>query len=566
MGYATTRVLDRIPSVISKCGATSISFDAHQGLRYGGLMLLIPALISQGLLKSAEVYDKGDDGYYPFETIMLTLALMALARIKNPEQLKNCKHGEMGRILGIDRIPETKHVRTKIKSISDQNKSWEWNKLLLKQWQADSDLPSQNEGEVLLYIDGHVRIYHGHQANLPTKFISRQKLCLSATSEYWVNDQRGMPLMMVLGELSEKLQQVIVDQIIPKLIESEQIKQIDPLSTDQTPQCTLVFDREAYDFGFFEKLWNDYRIAFITYRKNVKDLWDEVVFQNTEIQLSQGRCTMLIYEQEVLLGGQPYREIRKLNANAHQTAVVTNHPTLSTQAVAKGIFSRWTQENFFKYMIEDYDFDKLVSYGVEAIEPLQRVVNPQYRRLNNQLKKIREKISRRKAKLYEINNKINDETIDHTKRLTNTANIIKIEIDTMQAEEASVLILRKEQPTHINLAQMAEPDRYNKLKTESKIFMNIIKMVCYRAETSIANILASHLADGDKEKRMLVKQIIDTPVDILPDIKNKTLTITLHSLSANRYNRAVKELIKVLNQAECTFPETDLIMFFKTTA
>ena len=104
MGYATTRVLDRIPSVISKCGATSISFDAHQGLRYGGLMLLIPALISQGLLKSAEVYDKGDDGYYPFETIMLTLALMALARIKNPEQLKNCKHGEMGRILGIDSV------------------------------------------------------------------------------------------------------------------------------------------------------------------------------------------------------------------------------------------------------------------------------------------------------------------------------------------------------------------------------------------------------------------------------------------------------------------------------
>ena len=38
---------------------------------------------------------------------------------------------------------------------------------------------------------------------------------------------------------------------------------------------------------------------------------------------------------------------------------------------------------------------------------------------------------------------------------------------------------------------MPEQNRYNKLKQESKMLMNIIKMICYRAETAVANELAA---------------------------------------------------------------------------
>ncbi|MFZ1524180.1 MAG: putative transposase [Saprospiraceae bacterium] len=47
----------------------------------------------------------------------------------------------------------------------------------------------------LYYIDGHVRIYTGDKANLPKKYVSRQKLCLPATLEFWVNTQTGLPLL-----------------------------------------------------------------------------------------------------------------------------------------------------------------------------------------------------------------------------------------------------------------------------------------------------------------------------------------------------------------------------------
>jgi len=35
-----------------------------------------------------------------------------------------------------------------------------------------------------LYIDGHVRVYNGHQTKLPRHYVARQKLCLRATSDY----------------------------------------------------------------------------------------------------------------------------------------------------------------------------------------------------------------------------------------------------------------------------------------------------------------------------------------------------------------------------------------------
>ena len=112
---------------------------------------------------------------------------------------------------------------------------------------------------------------------------------------------------------------------------------------------------------------------------------------------------------------------------------------------------------------------------------------------------------------------------------------------------------------------MPEQNRYNKLKPESKMLMNIIKMICYRAETAIANLLAEY-GIKEEEKRMVVKQIIQNNTDILPDMQNNTLTITMHTLSAPRFNKAVQKLAAFLNSTDETFPDTNLRLIYKTTA
>lgn len=178
-GIATTRYEDRAASALMGAGNASIKFDSHEAVCGAGILFLLPALLAQGLLKTKELYTICKNGFYGLESIILTLAFMTLARIKNPEQLKQCKPGELGRIIGLDRIPEVRCLRDKIKELSDQKKAQDLNNLLIDHWYSKGD-----EEASFLYIDGHTRIYYGHQANLPVKFISRQKLCLSATTEF----------------------------------------------------------------------------------------------------------------------------------------------------------------------------------------------------------------------------------------------------------------------------------------------------------------------------------------------------------------------------------------------
>ena len=61
---------------------------------------MLPALLSQGLMRGVDIYVRLKKGYYGLVTILLVLAYMALSRIKNPEQLKTCKPGELGKLLG----------------------------------------------------------------------------------------------------------------------------------------------------------------------------------------------------------------------------------------------------------------------------------------------------------------------------------------------------------------------------------------------------------------------------------------------------------------------------------
>ena len=409
---------------------------------------------------------------------------MALSRIKNPEQLKLCKPGEIGRLIGLDRVPEMKCLREKIKLLSQQGQTTKLNNSLIDIW-----YPRDNHSDAdFLYIDGHVRIYYGSKANLPSKFISRQKLCLSATSEFWVNDAQGMPMMMVMGELSEKLQNVIELQIVPRLVE---LKLISPeVRAISEAQCTLVFDREAYEPDFFQRLWEKYRIATLTYRKNVRDSWGADSFESIDVTVMGQQINMELCERETELGGHVFREVRRLSENGHQTAIITNNPKLETKEVAGRMFARWSQENFFRYLIQDYDFDKMISYGVETIDMEKVVVNPQYRKLTHQLKKIREKKQRVEAKFYPLVEQAIDEKLENMPAITDKQMQYKQQVDLLALEENQLLQARKKLQPKIKIAQMPQEKRYNKLKTESKILMNVIKMICYRAESSLASLLA----------------------------------------------------------------------------
>ncbi|MDO9039821.1 MAG: hypothetical protein Q7U65_00435 [Bacteroidota bacterium] len=479
---------------------------------------------------------------------------MALCRIKNPEQLKKHPPGELGKLLGLDRIPEVGYFRTKIKQITDQSKSDELHVELFR-WYA-GEMP-----ELFFYIDGHVRVYHGDLANLPKRFVSREKLCLSGTTEFWVNDQQGLPLMVVTGELNEKLKSAI-EEIIPKITSG-----ITRPAKPGEPAFTIIVDREAYEPAWFKKLWDQHHVAIITYRKNVKDEWDRSLFYDVKTQIYNTDVTMQLCEMGTQLNGHWFREIRRLSENGHQTSVLTTHPSLSLPDTAVKMFSRWSQENFFKYMISDFDFDRMIEYGTEPVDQKRTIPNPQYKQLTYQIKKYREKKARLEARIFQ-QMEGNGQTTggDHlAQTILKSANLIE-KINGYTDEIKVLLSKRKDQPSRISIAEMPTQQRYNKLMIESKKLKNAIIMVVYRAESALYNTMSEFYKSTEKEGRVILKEIFTSDADMIPDYKNHTLTIKLHSLSTPRANQAVKDLCAFLNQTETRFPLTNLRLVYETVA
>jgi hypothetical protein len=87
---ATTRLEDRISCSLGEGTSAYVQFEDSQALSGAGVLFLLPALLAQGLLKTKDVYTWGKRFYYSLESLVLTLAFMALMRIKNREQLKQC--------------------------------------------------------------------------------------------------------------------------------------------------------------------------------------------------------------------------------------------------------------------------------------------------------------------------------------------------------------------------------------------------------------------------------------------------------------------------------------------
>jgi len=214
-------------------------------------------------------------------------------------------------------------------------------------------------------------------------------------------------------------------------------------------------------------------------------------------------------------------------------------------------------------MLQDYELDKMIEYGVEAIAETKKVVNPSYKQLNNDIKKLREKQNRLKAKFYQIIEKNLHSDPDKMKNDLQNHSELKQEIKVYQIDIDQKLKQRSQTSYYIQLKDMSAEKRYNKLKTESKLFMNTIKMIAYRAETVVANLLAPFYKRAEDEIRMLVKEIIKSDTDLIPDYQNNILTVRLHSLSTPKANNTALELCKILNDTETIYPNTDLKLVYK---
>ncbi len=563
MGIACTRPLERVAAALGLLDGAPTQFQACRDVSFGGVLCALPALTQNGLFGHLEECFPSLGGYYTTTQIVSLLALMALCRIQTVEQLQYQSPGELGKLLGLDRVPEVRCLRQKLAQLSQNHAPERWAGRLSRDW-----LEASGELAGTLYVDGHVRLYHGHQTPLPRRYVARQRLCLRGTTGYWVNDALGQPFFVVDRPIDQGLLEALESDIVPRLLQDVP-GQPTPEQLAEDPyrhRFVIVFDREGYSPKFFKQMWREHRIACLTYHKYPNAPWPEQWFQPTELKLPSGeRVSIPLAERGSWVGDRPsglfVREVRKLTQSGHQTSLIsTAYGHLALQDAA-ALFSRWAQENFFQYMMQHYAIDLLSEYQTEEIPGTNRpVVNPPWRELDRQSRSLKGRLTHRQARFAALTLHPEDDARKLAQWQQRKA-ALREEIEHLEHALQEVRQKIQETPKHIEWEELPEEHKFQRLAPSRKQLMDTIKMIAYRAETALVSVVREKLARED-DARSLLRDLFRTEADFSPDPNAAVLTVHVHSMANPRSNRAIHHLLTQLNAAELTYPGTNFKLVY----
>jgi|NGEPerStandDraft_6_1074524.scaffolds.fasta_scaffold25265_2 transposase len=535
----TDRRGDRLLAYLGLLDDAPPLFGSGASIPRAGVLLVLPALVQSGIFACAgQIYGSLGPAFYGLRTSLLTLLLMALWRIKRPEGLKEHSPAELGRVLGLDRAPEVKTLRRKLARLAAAGRATQFGRAL-----AQRRVAARGAALGFLYADGHVRVYHG-QHRLPKTHVARMRLSMPATSDYWVNDDAGDPLFVVTAQANAGLV-----KMLPALLEEVRV-----LVGER--RVTVVFDRGGYSPKLFQQIL-DANFDLLTYRKGRYRPIGGQRFRARWTRVNGRTMQYVLADQEVRLlkGKLRLRQVTRRKENGHQTPILTSRRDLSAPQVAYWMFNRWRQENFFKYLREEYALDALVEYAAVPDEPSREVPNPVWATLDAQLRQAQACVDRLQAQ-YGLEAWTN---LEHQRPTMRGFKIAQATLS-QKLDQAWQRVLQLEQrraavPRRVPVQSLTQ-DPVVKLAPERKHLTNLIKMVAYQAESELLRLVAPHYRRVEDEGRTLIQSALAGAADL--QVTRTELRVTLAPLSSAHRSRAVEALCQKLNLTNTLYPGSQL--------
>src|SRR5262245_23786090 len=396
-----------------------------------------------------------------------------------------------------------------------------------------------------LYVDGHVRAYHGERPISSNAYVVRRHLAMPATTYYWINDSSGDPLLVMTGEVDAAL-----TKAMPRLL-----REVRGVVGER--KVTIVFDRG----GWSPQLFAESGLDVLTYRKGWCRRINERRFIRRRAKLDGRLVDYLLHDQPVrfLKGRLRLRQVTRLCDGGHQTNVITSRWDLRDIEVAYRMFERWRQENFFKYMSEEFLLDALVDYQIEPEDPTRTIPNPQRRVLDKEIRAAR-------ADLARLEREFGAAAANNAEQRRPTMRGFKIahsqlgkQLRKARARVSRLFDQRRNVPKRVEVRDLNERTLV-KLATERKHLTDIIKMVAYQAESDLVALLRPHYARADQEGRTLLHELFATAGDI--HVTDGELNLTLAPLSSPHRTHAAQALCEILDKTATIFPGSRLRVHF----
>jgi hypothetical protein len=569
--------LDQFATSMGLIEEAPVEYQSADGVPCAGVLLGLALLDDTHLVEEARaVYGRLKNGWYGLRSLLWTLVVMALLRIKRPEQLKHHDPVSLGFVLGMPRVAEVKTIRRKLDEIALFGKAAQWHRELARRRAEENPAALAT-----LYIDGHVRAYHGKHRIGQTR-ISRLKRVMRAEEDYWVHQAQGEPLLVVHESVDSSFHEALINRVLPeirKVIGDRRVR--------------IVFDREGWSRKLFDDLLR-LNFDFTTYRKGNYEPLDESEFETVALSIP-GQPDVEYELAESTLQEEGWPELRLIalkKSNGGQTHVVaTGQRTWqslqldlgeadpSAAEIAWTMFGRWSQENWFKYMRGEYALDVLADYSVELDDQEHLVVNPRWRELDRQVASARGRLERAQAKHSVLTMKLdaapqtrNETDGDNSpavskgkasqyKELQERCNEQAAEVSKLSAELDRLRAARKATAKKIPLRE-ADDRAKVKLSYERKLFTDTVKLAAYEIETRLYEMLGMSFSNSPMEGRGIIRALLSTSGDIR--VTGDLIEVHLDQLSAPRYTHAMQSLCRHLNALAPRLPETPYQLRFHT--
>lgn len=539
------RLVDRAFARLGLLKDAAPFFKNATDIPYVGALLAVPAILDSGILQAVkETYRSIGPSFYGMRTIFFTMLFMALLRIKRPETLKEHSPAALGRILGLDRACEMKTLRGKLDRLASQYRAG-----FLGRQLAKTRVRRCNDVLGFLYVDGHVRVYHGKR-RLGKAYVTQRRLAMPGTTDYWVNDQVGSPVFVITAPANDGLV-----AMLPSIAAG-----IRDLVGDR--EITIVFDRGGWSPKLFLELIAN-RFHVLTYRKGKVEPIPEECFIDMTEHIDGKKVEYRLHDRSeaFLKGGLWLRQVTRLNPSGHQTHIVTSRQDLSAVTIAYRMFERWRQENFFKYMSAEYALDALVDYDVDEDDPDRLVPNPARKEILRERQKTKEEIAGLE-RAYGLEAMDNQESRRPTMRGFKIANsAIRKRIAELTGKEDDLKAGYRATPAKIPLNERYDDGiTPQKLRYEKKHLTDLIKMVAYQAETDLFAMITTFYARAEDEGRTLIQSALNSAGDL--EVDGTELRVRLNTLSSPHRTKAIRKLCAELNKTGTVFPASGLRLVF----
>lgn len=232
----------------------------------------------------------------------------------------------------------------------------------------------EQDARAWFYVDNHMRPYTGKQV-VRKGWRMQDKRVLPGTSDYWVHDQDGRPLLRFPSPSHEPMTERL--RPIARLLREA----LDHAGATAT-KVALAFDRAGAFPSEMAALRNA-GIEFVTYERG-----------------PYARLLMTEFDHELAIGGEVFRYCEKHDKNLGRARGRVRRICLLTKEgeqvnivgiseadaedMIKSLLARWAmQENQFKYGVERLGINQLDGRGVKQVPDDEIIPNPALRRLLN---------------------------------------------------------------------------------------------------------------------------------------------------------------------------------------